>query len=155
MKKIVLIACVSKKGDKKAKAEDLYKSPLFTYSLKYARSLVPDNQIFILSAKHHLLNLETEIEPYNVTLSNVPRKKRKPELKVLNLAEKKVWGNKVVEMLAKQTDLQHDEFVILAGQEYIKPIAKSIKDYKNVLEHVSLFKRVQFIKNELYGKGLT
>ena len=78
--KIILIACVSKKGDKKAKAKDLYRSPLFRSSLSYAYRQNPD-KIFILSALHHLLDLEKEIEPYNVTLSNVPKNKRKPGLK--------------------------------------------------------------------------
>jgi len=63
MKKIILIACVSKKGDKKAKAKDIYISSLFTNSLAYAYSLNPD-KIFILSALHHLLDLEKEIEPF-------------------------------------------------------------------------------------------
>ena len=76
MSKIVLIACVSQKLNKKAKAKDLYTSQLFKYSLAYAHSLNPD-KIFILSALHHLLDLEMEIEPYNVTLSNIPKSKRK------------------------------------------------------------------------------
>lgn len=150
MKKIVLIACVSKKGNKKAKAKDLYKSPLFTNSLAYAYFLKPD-KIFILSALHHLLDLETEIEPYNVTLSNVPKKKRNPGLIILNSQEKKVWGKNVIDMLAKQADLKNDLFIILAGLEYIKPIASSLNNYKNVLNHVSLFNRVPFLKNKING----
>jgi hypothetical protein len=148
MKRIVLIACVSKKGDKRAKAKDLYKSPLFTNSLAYAYSLKPD-KIFILSALHHLLDLEKEIEPYNVTLSNVPKKKRKAGLKVLNSQEKKEWGEKVIEMLSKQADLNHDRFIILAGNEYIKPIRGKLVNYDIPLEGVSLFKRVPFLKSKL------
>ena len=51
MKTIVLISCVSKKKAQKAKAEELYESPLFVKSLAYAKSLKPDS-IYILSAKH-------------------------------------------------------------------------------------------------------
>lgn len=57
MKRIVLISCVSKKRNVKSKAKDLYKGPLFTNSLAYGQALKPD-KIYILSAKHHLLNLE-------------------------------------------------------------------------------------------------
>ena len=57
MKQIILIACVSKKGDLKTKAEELYKSPLFKSSLAFAKNLNPD-KIFILSALHHLLELD-------------------------------------------------------------------------------------------------
>ena len=153
MKQVVLIACVSKKGDKKAKAKDLYKSPLFTYSLAYAYSLNPD-KIFILSAMHHLLDLEKEIEPYDVTLSNVPKKKRKSGLKVLNSEEKKEWGEKVIEMLETQSDFKKDKFIILAGQEYLKPIKNKLVNYENHLEGIALFNRVPFLKRKLNGSAL-
>lgn len=146
MGKIVLIACVSKKGDEKAKAKDLYISPLFTNSLAYTHSLKPDN-IFILSALHHLLDLEKVIEPYNVTLSNVPKNKRKSGLKVLNSTEKKEWGEKVIKMLSKQADLKTDKFIILAGNEYIKPIIENISHFTNPLKGLRQGERVKFLKN--------
>lgn len=143
-KKIILIACVSKKGDKKAKAKDLYISQLFKSSLAFAKKQNPD-KIFILSALHHLLGIDQEIEPYNVTLSNVPKAKRKPGLKILTPQEKVNWGKKIVEQLSKQTDLQNDEFIVLAGQEYIKPIIKSIPHLKNPLNGLGQGKRVKFL----------
>jgi hypothetical protein len=149
MKKIVLIACVSKKGVEKAKAKDLYISTLFKYSLKYAKSLVPEDKIFILSAKHYLLELETEIEKYNVTLSNVPKNKRTPGPEVLNSEEKKEWGKKVIEMLAKHADLKNDKFIILAGQSYIKPIRASLTDIEEPLSGLRQGERIKFLKNKL------
>jgi hypothetical protein len=143
-KKIILIACVSKKGDKKAKAKDLYISQLFKSSLAFANRQNPD-KIFILSALHNLLGIDEEIEPYNVTLCNVPKAKRKPGLKILTSEEKINWGEKVLEQLSKQTDLQNDEFIILAGQEYIKPIINNIPHLKNPLTGLGLGKRVKFL----------
>jgi len=87
--RIVLIACVSKKLDKTAMAKDLYISQLFKSSLVYAKKQKPD-KIFILSALHHLLKLDDVIEPYNVTLSNIPKNKRKAGLKILSSVEKVV-----------------------------------------------------------------
>jgi len=145
MRKIVLIACVSQKGKSKAKAKDLYKSALFKYSLAYAYSIKPD-KIFILSALHHLLDPETEIAPYDVTLSNVPKNKRKPGLKVLNTEEKDEWGKKVIEQLSQQTDLKNDRFVILAGQEYINPIIKDIEYFNLPLEGLRYGERLAFLK---------
>jgi hypothetical protein len=144
MKQIVLIACVSKKGDRKARAKDLYKSSLFKSSLAYAYKLNPD-KIFILSALHHLIDLDKEIEPYNVTLSNVPKIKRKIGLKILNTIEKKNWGEKIIEQLSKQTDLQNDHFIILAGQEYIKPIIDNISHLRNPLKGLRQGERVKFL----------
>ena len=143
-KKIVLIACASKKGELKAKAKDLYISPLFKMSLEYASKQKPD-KIFILSALYHLLDLDKEIEPYNVTLSYVPKAKKTLELKILNSKEKEDWGEKVVEQLAKQTDLQNDEFIFLAGEVYIKPLKNSIVDFKNPLKGKTQGKRLQFL----------
>jgi len=65
-----LISCVSKKLDRKAKARELYVSPLFRLNLKYALSLRPD-KIFILSAKYGLIGLNDEIEPYDITLNKM------------------------------------------------------------------------------------
>ena len=73
-----------------------------------------------------MLDLDTEIEPYKVTLSCVPKQRRK-HAKILNTKEKEEWGKKIAEMLSEQADLENDLFIILAGQEYIKPIRTYIK----------------------------
>ena len=149
-KRIILIACVSQKGNKKAKAEELYESQLFVNSLAYAKQLQPD-KIFILSALHHLLELETEIEPYDVTISSVPKKKRKTGLKVLNAAEKRAWGKKVIEQLSTKTDLENDIFIFLAGQAYTKPLKSSIKNIATPLGNLPQGRRVSFLKQKLNG----
>lgn len=146
MKKIILIACVSLKGDKKAKAKDLYKSTLFKSSLAYAYKLNPD-KIFILSALHYLLDIEKEIEPYDVTLSNVPKEKRKPTLRILNNVEKKEWGKRVIAQLSLHTDLNNDSFIVLAGQEYIKPIEVAILHLTNPLKGLRQGERIKFLNN--------
>ena len=52
---------------------------------------------------------------------------------MLNSAEKKEWGEKVIEMLSKKADLQNDQFIILAGKEYIKPLIPCIKNIGDAL----------------------
>lgn len=146
MKQIILIACVSKKGDKKTKAKDLYISSLFKSSLAYAYKQNPD-KIYILSALHHLLDLDKEIEPYNVTLSNVSKDKRKAGLKILSTSEKKEWGKEVIKQLAEKTDLKNDNFIILAGQEYIKPIINNISQFTNPLKGLRQGERVKFLND--------
>ncbi len=142
IKRIVLISCVSRKGTTKAKAEDLYKGPLFTKSLTYSKSLKPD-KIFILSALHNLLELDKEIEPYDVTLSYISpdKRKKKPNLKVLTKKEAEEWGKKVLEQLEKIADLKNDKFIILAGQSYIKPIASGLTNIEEPLKGVVQGKR--------------
>lgn len=148
MKNIILISCASKKRNHKTEAKNLYISPLFMYSIQYAYTLKPD-KIFILSALHHLLELDQEIEPYDVTLSNVPKGKRKQGLKVLNSVEKIEWGKKVVEMLSQTTDLQNVHFIILAGQEYIKPIKNHINYLDDKLKGLRQGERLRYLKSQL------
>lgn len=69
-RKIILISCASKKLPIRSKAKDLYISTLFDLNLKFAYSMKPD-AVYILSAKHGLLHLETEIDPYNLPLNDM------------------------------------------------------------------------------------
>jgi len=134
MKKIALISCVSKKLPNKTKAEFLYISPLFKYNLQYAKSLNP-NKIFILSAKYGLVGLDDEIESYDQTLNK------------MRSDEQKEWAKKVLEKLEKETDLEEDEFVILAGKNYRKFLVPYLKNYKAPLEGMGIGKQLQFLKN--------
>jgi len=147
MKRIVLISCVSRKGTSKTKAMDLYKGPLFKNSLAYGQALKPD-QIFILSAHYHLLALDKEIEPYDVTLSYVSpeKRKKKPNLKVLTSEEANCWGKKVIEQLGKVADLKKDKFIIVAGQNYITPIQNSLTNIEEPLKGVGMFDRPKKLK---------
>ncbi|KHJ37519.1 hypothetical protein PBAC_22370 [Pedobacter glucosidilyticus] len=150
MKRIVLISCVSRKGKKKSKAKELYKGPLFTNSLAYGQALNPD-KIFILSAHYHLLDLDQEIEPYDVTLSYVSpeKRKKKPELIVLTKDEAKKWGQEVLKQLENVADLKNDTFIILAGQSYLEPIRNGLTKIEEPLERIIQGKRPGKLKELL------
>jgi hypothetical protein len=136
MKKIVLISCVSKKLPHRAKAKDLYVSPLFKYCLGYAQSLNP-NDIYILSAKHGLLDLEQVIGPYEQTLNTMRSK------------EVKEWASKVLNQLNEVADLKRDEFIFLAGQKYRRYLVPHIANYKIPLEKLSIGKQLKYLKQKL------
>ena len=112
MKTIILISCAAKKAKEKSKAEDLYISPLFKKSLAYAKTLTTTDNIYILSAKHHLLPLDKVIAPYDVSLKKDITKEE----------DRLKWGEKVIEELKKVADIEKDKFIILAGKDYVKPI---------------------------------
>ena len=103
MKKIVLVACASKKRSVKSRADELYVSSLFKLNLQYALKLEPDT-ILILSAKYGVLALDEEIEPYDVTLNS------------MRVTDRRIWASKVMEQLEVYADLQQDHFIILAGE---------------------------------------
>ena len=113
MAKIALISCSSAKAEVKypntIKAESLYISPLFRKALKYAKEKINADRIFILSAKHHLLNLNDQISEYDYTLNG-----KKTDVV-------KTWSEEVRRQLkAEGVDFTNDEIFILAGKNYYK-----------------------------------
>ena len=141
MKRIVLISCVKKKRPCKAKAEHLYTSQLFVGCLRYARNLRPD-LIFILSAKHGLLELDKEIDPYNSTLKDMPA------------VQIKAWADRVIEQLKQQADLQNDHFIFLAGEKYRKFLRPHLKSVEVPLQGMSFGKQLQYLANPLHEPNL-
>lgn len=133
MKKIVLISCVSQKLPRKAPAEAMYISTLFKLNLKYAKQLKPD-AIFILSAKHGLLDLNQEIEPYNITLNK------------MSDSEKQAWAQKALNQLGQCANLQDDRFVFLAGKNYRKYLTPALRLFDVPLAGLTIGKQLQTLK---------
>ena len=119
MSKVVLVSCSSGKESQAAPAEELYNSDLFKKQMEYAKKLTNPNDIYIISAKYHLVPLRTEIEPYNKTLKEMPAPDREK------------WAEVVLDQLKKKGyDLQKDKFVILAGnayRQYLEPHMKNVE----------------------------
>ena len=136
MRKIVLISCVSKKLPYKAQAKDLYISPLFKLNLKYGYKLEPDD-IYILSAKYGLLELNQEIEPYDLTLNN------------MSSGQIKFWAIDVLKELKKRANLDHDHFIFLAGQKYRKYLIQHIGSVEIPLQGLTIGKQLQLLKRKL------
>ncbi len=115
-KKIALVTCVKNKRTKKSKAINLYQGALFEKFISTAESHQPD-QIFILSGKHGLLNPEREIEPYDLNLT------------LQSEGYKKEWSSQVISELKKITNLDRDEFIIIAHPEYYKGLTPHLKNH--------------------------
>ena len=135
-KRIVLISCASKKCAQRTKAKDLYISTLFRFNLKYAYSLKPD-AVFILSAKYGLLDLDAEIEPYNVTLNKMTSQ------------ENRRWATLVIDALGERFDLKKDHFVFLAGNQYRKNLISAISSYEVPLNGLSIGRQLQFLRKAI------
>jgi len=135
MKNIVLISCVKKKLNKKATAEKIYTSSLFKKNLIYAKSLKP-NEIFILSAKHGLLKLTDEIEPYDKTLNR------------MRVNERKEWSKSVINQLKTLADLKNDQFTFLAGEKYRNYLLTELDHVKIPMEGLSFGKQLRWLKKQ-------
>lgn len=138
MKRIVLISCVSQKLSYREKVRYLYTSTLFKLNLKYAESLKPD-EIYVLSAKHGLIDLNQEISPYEQTLNNMP------------VAEVKEWAEGVLESLSSIATLNEDEFTFLAGDKYRKYLLPHIKNVSLPLKGLRIGEQLKTLK-ELTGE---
>jgi hypothetical protein len=136
MRIVVLISCVSKKLPHRAKTQDLYISPLFKMNLQYARSLNPDH-IFILSAKYGLLELDREIKPYDVTLSEMAN------------SAVKDWADTVINQLQELVDLENDNFLFLAGERYRKYLIPHISNYEIPMRGLGIGEQLHFLKMRL------
>jgi len=132
MKKIVLISCVSQKRTYRSKAKDLYISALFKKNLAYARRLNPD-AIYILSAKYGLLDLETEIDPYNLTLNT------------MSASEIRSWADKILQQLSQVANLTDDHFIFLAGMKYRKNLLPHLMSYEIPLEGLTIGRQLHVL----------
>jgi len=136
VKTVVLISCVSKKLDQKARAKDLYISPLFRKNMAYALKLQPD-AIYILSAKYGLLKPDDEIEPYDLTLNTMRAKERKE------------WADGVLKKLGEVEDIENSNFVFLAGANYRKYLVEHMPRYEVPMEGLQIGKQLQFLTEQL------
>jgi len=140
MAKIVLLSCTKSKLDHKAPAQELYSaSPMFKKTLEYGKSLNPD-KMFILSAKHHLVPLNKELEPYDKTLKEMPKD------------EKEKWGEETVkQMKSHGLNLEKDKFVFLTGSEYLKPFKEYIpeKNMEKPMEGRRLGERLKWLNSQI------
>jgi hypothetical protein len=127
--RIALISCCKQKLDRPAPAQELYTSSLFKAQLAYSRLIT--NDIYILSARHGLVFLSEEIEPYNFTLNN------------LSIEARRGWAGYVVSELGKIYNLERHRFVILAGAKYREFITPHMTNYDVPLEGLGLGEQLQ------------
>lgn len=123
MQTVVLISCGSQKQSMDAKASELYTGCLFREYLAYANHLCPDD-IFILSAKYGLVELDVRIAPYDVRLDKQPK------------ANRKKWAVDVLADLDARYALNRTNFIILAGETYREYLVPEMPFHKVPLEGI-------------------
>ena len=143
MKEIILISCVSKKLNGIHKAYKLYSpSTLFkahwNYTLKCLKKDPNDDEIFIISAKYHLLHPLEEISKYDVTLKTMHQQER------LN------WAKTTFNQIKLKFDINNTNFIILAGRDYYENLINLLPNYKLIPETpLPIGKRVQWFNNKI------
>lgn len=135
--RIGLVACGKVKRDRAVPARELYTSSLFQKASAYAAKNY--DFWYILSAKHHLLDPERMIAPYDVTL------------KRMNAAQRRAWATEVCRQLREQYPLSaatHVEFYFHAGMNYRRYLVDCLRSNGFVshapLEGLAIGKQLQW-----------
>lgn len=106
---VYLIACVSQKLDRRARAADLYRSDWFRKARTYVEET--GERWFILSAAHGLVKPTQRLAPYDATLRD------------LSAAERRLWGEKTTRQLRRAIGPRYaGPIVFLAGRLYREPL---------------------------------
>ncbi|HEY6174417.1 MAG TPA: hypothetical protein VIX73_08245, partial [Kofleriaceae bacterium] len=107
---IGLVSCSAQKLDHAAPARELYCSPLFRKSLAYGEARC--EYVYVLSARHHVVALDTVLEPYEQRLGATKRERRQWAAVVASAIET-LHGRDV-------------QLLFLAGREYTAPLIQEI-----------------------------
>ncbi|MEC5425868.1 hypothetical protein QGM71_20650 [Virgibacillus sp. C22-A2] len=142
MKKIALLSCTKSKQTYPCEAREMYDtSNLFKKARAYVEMTEYDDW-FILSAKYGLLNKETLIEPYDITLLT------------MNAKERKVWSENVYSQLKGMKDCQFDFYAGARYREFLIPLLKKDGIVSQVpLQGLQIGKQLQFYSNALHDRN--
>lgn len=140
--RIALIGCGKQKAATTCAARAMYRSQLFQASLRWA--LLHCNRVFILSAKHGLLDLDTRVEPYDETL---PRAK----------ADREAWGTRVGAQIVAAVGEIEATLVVLFGEKYADAISFDSPEWEygwaEPLRGKQIGERLAWFKAERVGLG--
>lgn len=123
----IFIGCSKEKADHPTTAEKLYTSTIFKRALHLAKKIVKrkGGHIYVLSAKHHLLELDDIVEPYNETLAHSSASIRKD------------WSKVVLNQMTEKGIDFNEETIFFAGDSYIKYIIKYFPNSIEMYSHLT------------------
>lgn len=135
--RIAFISCVKTKKNGTHRADELYISTYFKYSLRYAEKHF--DKVYILSAKYGLLERSDFITKYEVTLKNK------------SVKEKKIWSILVYRDIVKKIHCKNLTFI--AGKDYSEYLIILLKkagyNVDIFLPHLMFGQKLQYFKNHI------
>lgn len=135
---MIFISCGKRKNAKSCKARDMYTGNYFKHCLMYAETFKTD--IYILSAKYGVLDLEQDIYPYDLTLNTMKKEE---------IVE---WQNKVISQLKESNINPEQEVISLCGKNYNSVLEKYFKSVSNPflnLKNDGMGYRISYMKSRL------
>jgi hypothetical protein len=144
MPRIAFVGCGASKIDldegETVAAKELYDGTYFSLKWEYVEECCDEAKV--LSAKHGLLDPETEIESYDASLN--PQSDS-----YIGDYEAGVWAVETAKEIATYASFKipYTQYIVLAGEDYVGH--RHIEDALNSLRHVS----VPFRRDDLKGIG--
>lgn len=138
MERIALVQCAKKKGSARAPARDIYISPLFRKTRKWAEANC--DRWFILSARYGLVLPSDEKDPYDETLNSMTK------------AQKIEWAQGVYRQMREAALLRPGvQFVWLAGRNYKDHLSRLLQEYpqEDPLQGRKMGQRLQWLDAHL------
>jgi hypothetical protein len=105
---VIIIPCGFRKRKVTSPACELYQGPYFKSNLEWARSVSPDDLIFILSAKHGLVKLDHKLEPYD-----------------LKMGERGSVGPHILRHQISELKLEKAKVYAVGGHEYLSALHRA------------------------------
>jgi hypothetical protein len=112
MSRIGIVGCSARKLGFRSKARDLYRGRMFELSLAYAEASC--RWAFVVSGLHGLVDLDDELDPYDVRLPT----SQEARTDWVELVVDQLWTGFSPNVLASST------FVVLAGHDYVEPFVE-------------------------------
>ena len=134
--RLYLVSCVAKKRRYVTSAKNLYQSTFF----KLARARVEREGApwYILSAKHGLIHLDTEIGPYDQTLNRMA------------VAKRRHWAARVLNQMDEMLP-DAAEVVLFAGQRYreflVEYLGQRFDTVRVPMEGLRIGEQLRWLKN--------
>lgn len=119
--RIALVACVKEKKTERCEAKQMYVSSAFESWMRYADSWGA-TQVYILSGKYGILELDEAIDPYDFNLNIQSSQKRR------------LWAKEVIDSLGQKVSLKEDTFLVLSNSVYAEYLVPHLKHYSMPLK---------------------
>ena len=129
---LIFLGCGKAKYYRKTKAKYLYTGTYFKQCFSVAKILTSEDHIYILSAKHGMISLQDEIEPYDLKLTDLSKN------------EKKQWNEKVTEQMKSLSDRKK---IFICSVQYHK-----FFDGIKLLPTIGMGYQMQWMKNIINPK---
>lgn len=118
----IIISCGSKKRAKACPAFLLYQGHYFNHVLNWVKSIAPQKDVYIISAKYGLIHCSQVIEPYEAKMGS--------KTQIITIEE--------IKRQFHDLGLENEKMLFCGGKEYMSVLNNSSKNIIRLWDHINL-----------------